>query len=142
MSNEDPTFKNTVKEWLKSSKKDRRWLAEQCCVGKRAVDKWLSTARGIPAAKVALIKHLMGKPMNDEFANPPGLPAKERTNKLFVTLDPGKQDILEMQAHMNGMSLSAYCSLILERATEHEDEFLDDILATFEKKWKESDGEK
>lgn len=83
----------------------------------------------------------MDKRVIREFGNPPDLPARKSNNKLFVSLDPALQDILEMQAHMNGMSLSAYCSLILERASDHEYEFLDDVLALFEKKWRESDDE-
>lgn len=146
MSNENSDFKKTVKEWLKSSKKDRQWLAEQCYVGKRAVDKWLSTAREIPIAKVALIKKLMeeSNPVISDFAHPPGLPDTEQKNKLFVTLDPETQTLLETQAHLDGMDLTAYCSLILEWAVHHEGAFLRDVVAMFEQKWKdnEKDGRK
>lgn len=51
--------KEGIKQWLKVERKDRQWLADQCCVGKRAVDKWLSTAREIPPAKLRLIEQLM-----------------------------------------------------------------------------------
>ncbi|MEG1739995.1 MAG: hypothetical protein RR250_01610 [Akkermansia sp.] len=84
----------------------------------------------------------MDKPTVIDFGNPPGLPDTEQKNKLFVTLDPEKQDTLEIQAHMNGMSLSAYCSLILERVADHEYEFLNDILAMFEEKWQKSGNNK
>lgn len=127
--------KEDIRQWLKSEKKDRQWLAEQCYVKKSAVDKWFEKGKDIPPAKVALIKQLMDKPIVRDFVNPPGLPETELKNKLFVTLDPEKQNALEIQAHMNGMSLSAYCSLILERAADHEYEFLNDILAMFEQKW-------
>lgn len=53
--------KEDIKQWLKNERKDREWLAEQCCIGKRAVDKWLSTAREIPPAKLKLIEQLMEK---------------------------------------------------------------------------------
>lgn len=51
--------KEEIKEWLKSIGKDRDWLAEQCFVKRSAVNSWLSTDRGIPPAKLALIKNLM-----------------------------------------------------------------------------------
>lgn len=51
--------KEEIKKWLKSIKKDRDWLAEQCFVKRSAVNSWLSTDRGIPPAKLALIKNLM-----------------------------------------------------------------------------------
>lgn len=142
MTNKNEDFKKKVKDWLKSIKKDRQWLAEQCFVGKRAVDKWLSTARGIPAAKMALISQLMNKPAVIDFGNPPGLPESSLKNKLYVTLEPAIQDMLETQAHMNGMNLSAYCSLILEWASEHEGIMLSDILAMFEKKWQDGENRK
>ena len=84
----------------------------------------------------------MDKPIVRDFGNPPGLPETELKNKLFVALDPEIQNALEIQAHMNGMSLSAYCSLILERAADHGYEFINDILAMFEKKWKDSKQDK
>lgn len=53
--------KEDVKAWLKSTQKDRQWLAEQCYVKKSAVDKWFEKGKDIPPAKVALIKQLMEK---------------------------------------------------------------------------------
>lgn len=139
MSSNEETFKQTVKDWLKSLKRDREWLAEQCGVKKTAVDEWFKKRRDIPTSYAILIKQLMDKPIVRDFGNPPGLPETELKNKLYVELPPEKQDALEIQAHMNGMNLSAYCSLILERAADHEHEFLNDILAMFEKKWKDSE---
>lgn len=51
--------KDDVKAWLKATKKNRQWLAEQCFVKKSAVDKWFEKGKEIPIAKVALIKKLM-----------------------------------------------------------------------------------
>lgn len=51
--------KEDIKKWLKSISKNRDWLATQCYVKKSAVNSWLSTDRGIPPAKLALIKNLM-----------------------------------------------------------------------------------
>lgn len=131
--------KEAIKAWLKKNKKSREWLAEQCLVSKPAVDEWFKKRGVIPATKLALIRQLMEKTDIQEFGNPPGLPETELKNKLYVELPPEIQTILETQAHMNGMNLVAYCSLILERAADHEYEFLNDILAMFEKKWQNSD---
>lgn len=130
--------KDRIKNWLKENKKTREWLAEKCYVTKPTVDGWFRSAGIIPTAKLALIRQLMSKSAIQEFGNPPGLPETELKNKLFITLDPAIQTILETQAHMNGMNLTAYCSLILERAADHEYEFLNDIIAMFEKKWQDS----
>lgn len=135
-----------IKNWLKENKKTREWLAEKCYVTKPTVDGWFRSAGVIPTAKLALIKKLMEEPnpVISDFAHPPGLPDMEQKNKLFVTLDPETQTLLETQAHLDGMDLTAYCSLILEWAVHHEGAFLRDVVAMFEQKWKdnEKDGRK
>lgn len=126
-----------IKYWLKKNRLKYAWLAKKCFVSEGSVKNWFS--RGIiPPAKIALIQQLMSKTVTRDACNPTGLPETELKNKLFVTLDPEKQEALEIQAHMNGMSLSSYCTLILERAADHEYEFLNDILAMFEQKWQNS----
>lgn len=138
MSNEDENFKKTVKDWLKSIKQDREWLAEQCGVKKTAVDEWFKKRREIPTPSTIIIKQLMDKPVIRDFGNPPGLPDSELKNKLYVNLEPKDQNRLEMQAHLDGMNLSARCSLILEWAADHNHIINDDILAMFAQKWKDS----
>lgn len=54
-------YKKTIKDWLKRSKKDRYWLADQCMVSKRAVDYWLSSAGVIPATKILIIENIIEK---------------------------------------------------------------------------------
>ena len=51
--------KEDVKKWMKKAGLTRDWLAEKCFVKRSAVNSWLSTDRGIPAAKLALIEKLM-----------------------------------------------------------------------------------
>lgn len=51
--------KDDVKAWLKATKRNRQWLADQCFVKKPAVDKWFEKGRDIPNAKAVLIKKLM-----------------------------------------------------------------------------------
>ncbi len=129
--------KEEIKQWLKNERKDRQWLAEQCCVKKSAVDKWFEKGKDIPPAKIALIKQLMNKLDAIDFGNPSGLPDTEQKNKLFVSLAPEAQTLLETQAHLDGMDLTAYCSLILEWAVYNKEAFVNDILVMFEK-WQDS----
>lgn len=138
MPSKEENFKQSVKDWLKNRKRDRDWLAEQCGVKKTAVDEWFKKRRDIPTSYAIIIKNLMDGPVIDDFGSPPGLPDTEQKNKLFVSLDPETQTLLETQAHLDGMDLTAYCSLILEWAIHNEGAYLRDILAMFEKKWQDS----
>lgn len=52
--------KEDIKEWLKTTRRSRQWLADQCGnVSKRTVDNWLSSPKEIPLATLALIGRLM-----------------------------------------------------------------------------------
>ena len=51
--------KEDIKKWLKDSGKSREWLAEQCGVGKRVLDYWLSAARPVPSKALLIIQRLM-----------------------------------------------------------------------------------
>lgn len=53
--------KEEIKKWLKTSRKSREWLAEQCGVSKRQVDNWLSSARPVPAKAILIIQRLMAE---------------------------------------------------------------------------------
>ena len=129
-----------IKDWLKKNCLKYAWLAEQCFVSEGSVKNWFSKCN-IPPVKLALIKKLMKEPnpVISDFANPPALPETELKNKLFITLDPETQTLLETQAHLNGMNLTVYCSLILERAVNHEYEFINDVVSMFEQKLRESE---
>jgi len=58
-------MKDTIKDWLKAHGRDREWLGQQLDSEVKTVHNWLSSARPIPEAKLALIKRLMA---DDEAA--------------------------------------------------------------------------
>lgn len=58
-------MKEQIKHWLKSHGRDREWLGQQLDTEVKTVHNWLSSARAIPAAKLALITRLMA---DDEAA--------------------------------------------------------------------------
>lgn len=52
--------KEDIKEWLKTTRRSRQWLANQCgSISKRTVDNWLSSPKEIPLATLTLIGRLM-----------------------------------------------------------------------------------
>jgi hypothetical protein len=59
-------MKEQIKHWLKSHGRDREWLGQQLDTEVKTVHNWLSSARAIPAAKLALITRLMA---DDEAAD-------------------------------------------------------------------------
>lgn len=53
--------KEDIKKWIKASGKSREWVAEQCGVGKRTLDNWLSSARPVPSKVILIIQRLMAE---------------------------------------------------------------------------------
>jgi hypothetical protein len=53
--------KSDIKKWLKETRKDCNWLAEQCRVSIHTVYGWMSVRRKIPAKSLARIRELMGE---------------------------------------------------------------------------------
>lgn len=51
--------KMAVKSWLKSTGKNRDWLADKCGVSKRTVDCWMAASGTIPARAILVLQDLM-----------------------------------------------------------------------------------
>lgn len=103
--------KDDIKKWLKSSNKSREWLAEQCGVkSKRSVDNWLADAGTIPPAKLLLIQRLMAETQVPPYE----IEDKDNMSKLFITLNPESQDAVLAECRRLNITLSAYCSLVVE----------------------------
>lgn len=52
-------FKHEVTNWLEAMHKDSAWLAEQCRVTKKTVERWLMRYTHIPATREDRIRKLM-----------------------------------------------------------------------------------
>lgn len=52
-------LKSEISSWLEALHKDRAWLAEQCQVTPKTVDRWLKFYTTIPAARENRIRKLM-----------------------------------------------------------------------------------
>ncbi|MDO4221307.1 MAG: hypothetical protein Q4C88_04205 [Akkermansia sp.] len=54
-------LKSEISSWLEALHKDRAWLAEQCQVTPKTVDRWLMFYTTIPATRENRIRELMKK---------------------------------------------------------------------------------
>lgn len=103
--------KDDVKEWLKDIKKDREWLAEQCEVGKRTVDAWLSTNQSISSRAQLIITKLMAEAQS---AQKDTLNTTSGTKpSTLIELDIATYKKVEQEALENAMTLSDYCSSLI-----------------------------
>lgn len=103
--------KNDIKKWLKTIKKDREWLAKQCGLNsKQSVDNWFAAAGKIPKAKLLLIQRLMAETQPPPYE----IEGKENMGKLFITLNPESQDAVLAECRRLNITLSSYCSLVVE----------------------------
>lgn len=103
--------KNDIKKWLKTIKKDREWLAKQCGLNsKQSVDNWFAAAGKIPKAKLLLIRRLMAETQPPPYE----IEGKDNMGKLFITLNPESQDAVLAECRRLNITLSSYCSLVVE----------------------------
>ena len=101
--------RDQIKNWLRASGKDRFWLAEQCGVEKVSVDGWFSR-NNFPKAQLALIQKLISETQPPPYE----IEGKDNMSKLFITLDPESQDAVLAECRRLNITLSAYCSLVVE----------------------------
>lgn len=98
-----------VKKWLKSQKKHYAWLADQFHITEGAVKNWFSKGH-IPKAQFLLIQKLMAETQPPPYE----IEGKENMGKLFITLDGESQDAVLAECRRLNITLSAYCSLVVE----------------------------
>lgn len=114
--------KEEIKKWLKQTKKNRFWLAEQCSTGKRAVDKWFEKKGEVPAKAILTIQSLMEKSgWKRDHIVAEELPNQENLGKMFITLAPEIQNLVHQEAYRLGLTVTAYCSLAVEYAASNEE---------------------
>lgn len=101
--------RDQIKNWLRASGKDRFWLAEQCGVEKVSVDGWFSR-NNFPKAQLALIQKLISETQPPPYE----IEGKDNMSKLFITLNPELQDAVLAECRRLNITLSAYCSLVVE----------------------------
>lgn len=101
--------RDQIKNWLRASGKDRFWLAEQCGVEKVSVDGWFSR-NNFPKAQLALIQKLISETQPPPYE----IEGKDNMSKLFITLNPESQDAVLAECRRLNITLSAYCSLVVE----------------------------
>lgn len=100
--------KEQIKRWLKKIGKDRNWLADKCYVGKRAIDKWLSTARNIPSAKLALIRKLMEEKEETLPIRKSSYPILNGVASVPVLLDPEQLEAITWAANELGIQIEEF----------------------------------
>lgn len=98
-----------IKKWLKSQKKHYAWLADQFHITEGAVKNWFSKGR-IPKAQFLFIQKLMA----ENQVPPYEIEGKENMGKLFITLDEKSQEAVLAECRRLNITLSAYCSLVVE----------------------------
>ena len=102
--------KEEITQWLKKTGRDRFWLAEKCLVSYKHLNNWFSKNGKIPDAKLVIIQKLMAETQ----APPYEIEDKGNMSKLFITLDPESEDAILAECRRLNITLSAYCSLVVE----------------------------
>lgn len=120
--NDMNSSKKTIKDWMKSSGKNRKWLADQCLVTITTVNDWFTSRGTIPAAKLELIRFLMEKAPSvapKQELTPP--PSPNGLDRITIEVEGELQLKINQKALELGMTTSCWASLALEEAAEEPD---------------------
>lgn len=107
-------MKQEIKQWLRRTNKDRKWLANAVGVHKRTVDNWLSSPKEIPTSTQILIQSLMDADAKAEAeaAKAPAIP----DNLLVLEVDGTRFDAYSEAARYRGETLKGWAMSELDRA--------------------------
>lgn len=103
--------KADIKRWLKSTGRNREWLALQLGIKKRSVDNWFSSQRNIAVRAQIEIARLMEKyPAGTSASSIPDAPE----NTLVLTADESTFDAWNEAAAREGKLLRQWAFDILK----------------------------
>lgn len=107
-------MREKIKLWLKTTKRDRHWLAEQCQVNKRTVDNWLSAGQKITPTCERLIQSMMDADAAEaeKAAQAPVIP----NGVLVLEVDGNRFESYSQAALHHQKTLSGWAISELDRA--------------------------
>lgn len=108
--------KQEIDQWLKTNKKDRRWLAERCGVSYGQVNNWMSKNREIPKKAMIIIDNLMSqpKPSGDSQVSIPDF-------DINLKVSPDKFLEFNKYAKSCGMNIVDWIIYVLEYAGDNKE---------------------
>ena len=112
--------KSEVKAWLKSIKRTRDWLAEECGVKKRTADNWLSSSQPISTQATRLIERLMEQ--YPAAGNAPATYPSAAENAITLTVDDATFDAWNRAATAEGKLLRQWCVDVINDALRDDEE--------------------
>lgn len=112
--------KSEVKAWLKSIKRTRDWLAEECGVKKRTADNWLSSSQPISTQATRLIERLMEQ--YPATGSAPATYPSAAENSITLTVDDTTFDAWNRAATAEGKLLRQWCVDVINDALQDDEE--------------------
>lgn len=108
--------KQEIDQWLKTLKKDRKWLAEQCGVSYGQVNNWMSKNREIPKKALIIIDNLMNQPQ-------PADDSQISIADLDINLKVSHDKFLEFNNYAKacGMNIVDWIIYVLEYAGDNKE---------------------
>lgn len=98
-------FRDRIRKWIRSSGIDRNFIASQCLVSKRTVDRWLSRGEVIPPVKMKILEDLMSENANVINENQP--------TQVLLEFTPEQYAVVKAEAERRGLSVEEWAREVL-----------------------------
>lgn len=97
-------FREKVRKWMKTNGISRNYVAEQCLVSKRTVDRWMTRGEVIPPVKIKILEGLM-----DEGALEP----EENHAQVILEFTPEQYAVVKAEADRRGLTVEEWGAEVL-----------------------------
>lgn len=98
-------FREKFKKWMKENGISRSYVAEQCLVSKRTVDRWMTRGEVIPLLKIRILEGLMSENSLNSVEN-------VRT-QVILEFTPEQYAVVKAEAERRGLTVEEWAAEIL-----------------------------
>lgn len=98
-------FREKFKKWMKERKISRSFIAEQCLVSKRTIDRWMTRGEVIPLLKIRILEGLMSGSPSSTVDNVP--------TQVIIDFTPEQYIVVKAEAERRGLTVEEWAAEVL-----------------------------
>lgn len=98
-------FREKFKKWMKERKISRSFIAEQCLVSKRTIDRWMTRGEVIPLLKIRILEGLMSGSSSSTVDNV--------HKQVIIEFTPEQYIVVKEEAERRGLTVEEWAAEVL-----------------------------
>lgn len=95
-------FREKFKKWMKENGISRSYVAEQCLVSKRTVDRWMTRGEVIPLLKIRILEGLMSESSSNSM--------EDVRTQVILEFTPEQYVVVKAEAERRGLTVEEWAA--------------------------------